>query len=75
VAQRVRALQAEARALALQHSDQLAEALARVASLSAEIATGGEAYPVGVRELARRLAEDVAADSLTARALIDRARS
>lgn len=58
VAQKVRRLQAEAASLAREQVVSLEHALGEVARLSNEIAQGGEAYPVGARDLARRLAED-----------------
>jgi hypothetical protein len=36
----------------------LEDALLAIAGLSVEIANGGEVYPVGVRDICRRLAED-----------------
>lgn len=59
VSDRIRRLQNEARSLASEHVADLMTALGDVQRLAAEIAAGGEAYPVGVREMARRLAEDV----------------
>ena len=58
VSARVRQLQQEARMLAREHVKALEHALFQVEQLSAEIADGGEAYPAGVRDIARRLAED-----------------
>jgi hypothetical protein len=58
VAQRVRRLQQEARQLAKDHIRSLNQALVDVEQLAAEIADGGDAYPPGVRDLARRLVED-----------------
>jgi hypothetical protein len=58
ISTRVRRLQAEARAMAYEHIDELARALENVHRLAAEISEGGDAYPVGVREVARRLAEE-----------------
>jgi len=58
IAERIRSLQAEARNLAHDHIRSLEQALLQVERLSAEIADGGEAYPAGVRDIARRLAED-----------------
>ena len=58
LADRIRRLQAEARGLAREHILALESALVHVERLSTEIADGGDAYPVGVREIARRLAED-----------------
>lgn len=73
VADRIRLLQTQARALARDHVGALESALAQVERLSAEIAEGGEAYPVGVREVARRLAEDCEASSNTLKAIASRA--
>ena len=61
VAQKVRRLQVEAASLAREQVLTLEHALAEVTRLSVEIADGGEAYPVGAREIARRLAEDAEA--------------
>jgi preprotein translocase subunit SecA len=58
VADRIRHHQAEARALANELVTELDKALADVARLAAEISDGGEVFAVGVREIARRLAED-----------------
>jgi hypothetical protein len=58
ISTRVRRLQAEARAMAHEHIDELARALENVNRLAAEIALGGDAYPVGIREMSRRLAEE-----------------
>lgn len=56
---RVKRLQAEARGLAHEHIAALVTALHEAEALAAEIAQGGEAYPAGVRDIARRLADDV----------------
>jgi len=61
VAQKVRRLQIEAASLAREQVLTLEHALAEVTRLSVEIADGGAAYPVGAREIARRLAEDAEA--------------
>lgn len=65
ISQRVRQLQAEAKGLAQEHVLALRAALETVEALSADIAIGGEAYPVGVRDIARRLAEDIGAKAQT----------
>lgn len=65
VAQKVRRLQIEAASLAREQVLALENALAEVTRLSVEIAEGGEAYPVGAREIARRLAEDSEASAKT----------
>jgi hypothetical protein len=59
LAERILRLQAEARGLAREHVADLMSALVAAERLSAEVAAGGEAYPVGVREIARRLAEEL----------------
>ena len=58
LSERIRRLQAEAKNLAREHIRALEAAIIEVERLSSEISDGGEAYPVGVRELARRMAED-----------------
>jgi hypothetical protein len=59
VAERVRRLQAEARQLAKDHIHALSQAMSDVEQMAAEIAEGGDAYPPGVRDLARRFVEDI----------------
>jgi hypothetical protein len=71
-ADRIRRLQCEARSLAREHVEMLAHALTEVARLSEEIAGGGEAYPVGARELSRRLGEEAGKHALALTAIIDR---
>lgn len=58
VADRVRRLQAEARELARAHIHALTAAMAEAQQIAADIAEGGDAYPAGVRDLARRFAEE-----------------
>jgi len=58
VAERVRRLQTEARQLAQGHVLALTAAMADANRLALEIAEGGDAYPPGIRDLARRFAED-----------------
>ena len=72
ISQRVRRLQAEARGLAHEHVLALRAALETVEALSADIAHGGEAYPVGVRDIARRLADDIGAKAQTLEVLSTR---
>lgn len=71
-ADRIRRLQTEARTLAREHIEMLAAALNEVARLSGEIADGGELYPVGARELSRRLTEESGKHALTLTAIVDR---
>ncbi|WP_395672071.1 hypothetical protein [Phenylobacterium sp.] len=72
VAQRVRRLQAEAKTLAKDHIRSLNQALVDVEQLAAEIAEGGDAYPPGVRDMARRLVEDCEARVQTLEAIVAR---
>ena len=72
VAQRVRRLQAEARTLAKDHVHALSAAIAEAATLAGEIADGGDAYPPGVRDLARRFAEEAEARAQTLEAIVAR---
>lgn len=55
---RIRRLQAEAKSMAREHIHMLETSLADIARLSAEIADGGDAYPVGAREVARQMVSD-----------------
>jgi hypothetical protein len=72
VAQKVRRLQDEAAALAREQVAALERALEDITRLSQEIASGGEAYPVGAREIARRLAEDADASAKTLDIILSR---
>lgn len=58
MSERVRRLQAEARSIAREHVAALEQALVAVSRLAGEIADGGEAYPVGAREVARQLIDE-----------------
>jgi hypothetical protein len=69
---RVRRLQAEAKGLAREHIAALVSALHEAEALSVEIAEGGEAYPAGIRDIARRLAEDVETKVATIEAINSR---
>jgi hypothetical protein len=70
---RIRALQAEARGLAREHIFALESAMGQVERLAAEIAGGGDAYPAGVRDIARRVAEDCGLKVATIEAITERA--
>lgn len=69
---RIRALQAEAKGLAREHITALEVAMTDVERLAAEIADGGEAYPAGVRDMARRIAEDCGLKVATIEAITER---
>ena len=62
-AARASRLMAEARQAADEQVHLLERALSEVAETAQLIADGGEVYPVGVREICRRLAEDAASKS------------
>jgi hypothetical protein len=58
-AARIRRLQAEAQALAREEVAALERRIAELAGAARLVAEGGDAYPIGAREIARRLAEDL----------------
>lgn len=72
-ADRVKRLQLEARALALEEVEALAVLLNQAAAKAREIAEGGDAYPVGARELAARLAADLPSKAETIHAVTAKA--
>jgi hypothetical protein len=63
-------LLAEARAAAGEQVHMLENTLATAADLAGQIAEGGDVYPVGVRDLCRRLSEDVLAKAHTLDAIL-----
>jgi hypothetical protein len=69
---RIKRLQAEARNLAREHIMALQSALVTVEAMASDIAEGGEAYPPGVRDIARRLAEDCETRAQTLEAITKR---
>jgi hypothetical protein len=72
VAERVRRLQAEAKQLARDHVHTLTAAIMSAERIAAEIAEGGDAYPAGIRDLARRFVDDADARVQTLEALAAR---
>lgn len=58
-AARIRRLQAEAQALAREEVAALERRISELALTARQVAEGGDAYPIGAREIARRLAEDL----------------
>ncbi|MFO1014506.1 MAG: hypothetical protein U1E50_12165 [Caulobacteraceae bacterium] len=72
ISERVKRLQLEAQGLAREHVRTLEAALAEAAKIAAEVAAGGDAYPIGVRELADRLAPDLDGQRNTIEALVTR---
>ncbi len=71
-AERIRRMQANAKALAREQIAAMTEAMLDVARMADEISTGGDAYPVGVRELASRLKTDLENQSKSVEALMMR---
>ena len=71
-AERVKRLQMEAHALALEEIDQFEKLLSQAAQKAKDIASGGDAYPVGARELAGRMASDLPTKVETLKAIISR---
>ena len=70
--ERVKRLQQEARALAVEQVEALEILLMQASQLAREITEGGDAYPVGARELAGRMASDLPTKVETLKAIISR---
>jgi hypothetical protein len=70
--ERVKRLQVEARALALEQVEALEAVLIQAAAMAKEIAQGGEAYPVGAREIASRLMTDLPQKAETIKTIVGR---
>jgi hypothetical protein len=58
-AARIRRLQAEAQALAREEVAALERRIGDLAQAARQVSEGGDAYPIGAREVARRLAEEL----------------
>lgn len=67
--QRVKRLQTEARLLAAEEIQRFETLLRQAAEAGSAIAEGGDAYAVGARELASRLAEQLDGAAATLRAI------
>jgi len=72
--QRLQRLQGEARMLAREQVEALDRDLNALAARALEIAEGGEAYAVGIRELASRIAADLPQKAQTLSLLLARSR-
>jgi hypothetical protein len=59
VADKIKRLRAEAQGYARGHAEDLVQKLVELEALAEDIAAGGEAYPVGIREAARKLSPDL----------------
>ena len=71
-AERVRRMQDSARALAREQIKAMHAAMLELAQMADEVADGGEAYPVGVRELSRRLGHELEVHAKTIEVLLQR---
>ena len=69
---RIRRLQAEARAMAGEHVKMLEASIVETARLAEEIAEGGDAYPVGIREMARQMVAETESRLLGLQAIMHR---
>ena len=65
-------LQQEAKTLAREQVEAMQSALRRASEIGREVADGGDAYPVGIRELASRLSDDLAERARQFEPLIER---
>ena len=72
LADRMARLREDAHSIAAEHTDALLQALNDAAALDEQVAAGGEAYDVGVREIARRTHADLASKILSLRAIRER---
>jgi hypothetical protein len=71
-AERVRMLKAEAQEIARQHSREFIRVLTELETFITDIIDGGEAYPVGVREAARRIGPEIEGARLNVTSILDR---
>lgn len=71
-ADRVKRLQMEAHSLALEEIEALERLLLDAAAKAKAIADGGDAYPVGAREIASRLAADLPTRAETIKTIVHR---
>jgi hypothetical protein len=75
LADRIERLQTEARNLAREQVAALEAKLMEAGALAHEISLGGDAYPVGVREITRKLSEDTVRAAKTLGVFMTRAQS
>ena len=72
LAQRMERLRLDAEAVATEHIDALIAALNEAMTMAEQVANGGEAYNIGVREIARRMHKEIAPNVLSLRAVRQR---
>jgi ABC-type transporter Mla subunit MlaD len=73
LAERMERVRNDANRVAFEHTSALLRTFEDAATLASEVASGGEAYHVGVRELARRAHIDLTASVLNLRSIVGRA--
>jgi hypothetical protein len=71
-AERVRRLKAEAQEIARQHMRDFIRVLTELEMFVTDIIDGGEAYPVGVREAARKIGPEIEGARLNVTSILDR---
>jgi hypothetical protein len=72
LAKRMERLRNDASAVASEHINAFLTALAQASALAEQVANGGEAYHIGVREIARRVNKDLAPTVLSLQAIRQR---
>lgn len=72
LAERMERLRSDANAVALEHIDTFLDVLSQASTLADQVASGGEAYHIGVREIARRTHKDLAPVVLSLMAIRER---
>jgi hypothetical protein len=72
LAQRMDRLRSDASAVASEHVSALVMALAEASTIAEQVANGGDAYHIGVREIARRTYKELAPVVLSLRAVHER---
>ncbi|HLK23970.1 MAG TPA: hypothetical protein VKT30_04865 [Caulobacteraceae bacterium] len=72
IAETMRRLKIEAQAHAREHSEMFDRAVVDLEVIAQDIAGGGEAYQAGVREVARRLAGELASARMQLEVLLGR---
>jgi hypothetical protein len=72
-AERMERVRNDANRVAFEHTGMMLRTFEDAATLASEVANGGEAYHVGVRELARRAHIDMSASILNLRSIVGRA--
>jgi hypothetical protein len=72
LAERMERARNDASQVAFEHTSVLLRTFEDAASLASQVANGGEAYHVGVREIARRAHIDLSASVLNLRSIVGR---